>query len=362
MSLDERVSTLIKRIYCAGEDANEWDQVADLVLSSVGAHAGLTTLVDLNNCEYNSTQFLGKDDNLVARASEEYQHLYRTDPSLLWATQNPRARFCDSSFTLPTEEYLAHPFVQWNRDRLRATHWYVGYTPPEEQLSYSFSVHFPAEQGAASARSLRLFRMLFDHLDCAMRLTRRPFDAESNRPLLLLDSGGNVQQVSNGAMRILAAPDGLSVHNRRLSAATAAEQATLDTALARAASVVSGGTAAVAVKISRPSGQRQWILTIRPMLSSYGPFGRVKCEMLVQIHDGAPHIGSLHLLQSLFDLTSRELQVVRLLAAGHSVESLAAYMNISSNTARTHLRSIFAKTATSRQSELLQLCASLEGE
>lgn len=42
----------------------------------------------------------------------------------------------------------------------------------------------------------------------------------------------------------------------------------------------------------------------------HGPFGTVKCELLVQVHDGAPHIGSLHLVQSLFDLTGRELQVV----------------------------------------------------
>lgn len=359
MSLDERVSTLIKRIYCAGQDANEWDQVADQVLAYTGAHAGLTTLVDLNNCEYNSTKFLGRDDSRIARASEEYPHIYRTDPSLQWATRNPTARFCDSSRTVPADEYLTHPFMKWNRDRVGSTHWYVGYTPPEEQLSYSLSVHFPAEQGAASAHSLRLFRMLFDHLDCAMRLTRRPFNPESNRPLLLLDSGGNVQQLSNGAMRVLAAPDGLTIQNGRLCAASAAEQGTLDRALARAASAASSGTASVAVKISRPSGQRSWILTVRPMLSSYGPFGTVKCELLVQVHDGAPQIGCLQLLQSLFDLTGRELQVVRLLADGHSVESLASHMNISPNTARTHLRSIFAKTDTSRQSELLQLCAGL---
>lgn len=359
MSLDERVSTLIKRIYCAGQDADEWDHVHNEVLSFVGAHAGLTTLVDLKNREYNSTRFCGRDESSFARALDEYQHIYTTDPSLLWASRNPTARFCDSSRTVAADDYLTHPFVKWNQDRLGATHWYVGYTSPEEQLSYSLSVHFPAEQGAGDPDALRLFRMLFDHLDCAMRLTHRPFNPESNRPLMLLDSGGNLREASNGAVRLLATPDGVGIEGGRLCAAVIGEQAVLDAALARAASVTSSGTASVAVKISRPSGQRAWIVSIRPMLSSYGPFGTVKCELLVQIHDGAPHIGSLHLLQSLFDLTSRELQVVRLLADGHSVDSVAAHMNISPNTARTHLRSIFAKTSTSRQLELLQLCAGL---
>jgi DNA-binding CsgD family transcriptional regulator len=50
---------------------------------------------------------------------------------------------------------------------------------------------------------------------------------------------------------------------------------------------------------------------------------------------------------------------VRLLADGHSIESLAACMDISPNTAKTHMRAIFAKTQTSRQSELMHLCAGL---
>lgn len=359
MSLDESVSTLIKRIYCAGQDAREWELVTDEVLSCVGAHAGLTTLVDLSNREYNFMRFCGQEQGRFDRALEEYQHIYTTDPSLAWASRNPAARFCDSSRTVAADEYLTHPFVQWNRDRLGSTHWYVGYTPPEQHLSYSLSVHFPADQGAGSEDALRLFRMLFDHLDCAMRLTRRPFNPNSDRPLLLLDSGGNIRDLSRGAERVLAKCDGLSIAERRLRAASHDEQTNLDSALAAAASAASTGKASVAVKISRPSGQRSWIVTARPMLSSIGLFGKVKCEMLVQVHDGAPHIGSLHLVQSLFDLTGRELQVVRLLADGHSLESLAHCMKISLNTARAHLRAIFSKTGTSRQSELIQLCAGL---
>lgn len=358
MSLDERASALIKRIYCAREDV-EWHAITDQVLTLVGAHAGLTTLVDLNNIKFHSMEFFGRDDSRFGRALEEYKFIYESDPSLTWASQNPAARFCDSSHTIPADEYLTHPFVEWNRDRMGSTHWYVGYTPPEEQLSYSLSVHFPAEYGAASPHSIRLFQLLFEHLECAMRLSRRPFNPDSERPLLLLDSGGNVREVSSGALRVLSAPDGLAIQERRLCAAIAREQTALDAALSAVASAVTQGTTSVAVKISRPSGRRAWILTIRPMLSSFGPFGKVKCELLVQIHDGAPHIGSIELLRSLFDLTTRELQVVRLLADGHSLESLSSHMEISLNTARAHLRSIFAKTSISKQSDLLLLCAEL---
>jgi DNA-binding CsgD family transcriptional regulator len=138
----------------------------------------------------------------------------------------------------------------------------------------------------------------------------------------------------------------------------AIQQARLDRAIAVTLNTVRVGTRPQALEVYPVNGRRL-IVVLRPMLSSYGPFGQVRCELMVEVHDGLPKIGSVHLLQSLFDLTGRELQVVRLLADGHSIDSLAASMDISPNTARTHMRAIFAKTRTSRQSELMQLSAGL---
>ena len=359
MSLDEGVSNLIKRIYSARQDSAQWDQVAEALMSRVGASVGFSTVVDLSNREYDRLRFYGSHDTQFARGIDEFKDVCADDPSLVWAAQNPTARFCDSSKTVVGRDYVSDPFVQWIRAHFGSTHWYVGYTPPSDHLSYSFSVHFSAEQGAASQENLALFRMLFDHMECAIGLSRRPFKPESDRALLLLDSGGYVREMTNGATQLLALPDGLQVSRRRLTAGRVGEQTALDDAIARAASACSTGTASTAVQVSRPSGKRPYILTIRPMISVLGPFGKVHCELLVQIHSGVPQIGSLQLLQSLFGVTARELQVIRLLADGHSVESVAQCMLISINTARAHLRAIFIKTQTRRQSELLHLCAGL---
>ncbi len=190
MSLDEGVSNLIKRIYSARQDPAEWDEVAQALISRVGACAGFTTVVDLNHRKYDRYRFYGSHDTRFARGMDEFPQVYAEDPSLAWAAQNPTARFCDSSKTVMGRDYISDPFVQWIRAHFGSTHWYVGYTPPSDLLSYSFSVHFPAEQGAASQENLALFRMLFDHMECAISLSRRPFNPESQRALLLLDSGG----------------------------------------------------------------------------------------------------------------------------------------------------------------------------
>jgi DNA-binding CsgD family transcriptional regulator len=358
VTLDDDVSNLIKRTYCAGEDPAAWDEIAQEVLRLCGGCIGLTTVVDLKNREFNSYRFYGPETSAVANGIEEYAETYLEDPSLLWASANPSARFCDSSLTMPSEDYLTNDFIRWNYAHFGSTHWHVGYSKPEDDLSFSFSIHFPADQGPGDPEALRLFRMMFDHMECAVRLGRRPFNLDSHRSLILLDSSGEVRHLSAGAERMLQPGGALWVDNRRLMTVGAIQQARLDRAIAVTLNTVRVGTRPQALEVYPVNGRRL-IVVLRPMLSSYGPFGQVRCELMVEVHDGLPKIGSVHLLQSLFDLTGRELQVVRLLADGHSIDSLAASMDISPNTARTHMRAIFAKTRTSRQSELMQLSAGL---
>jgi DNA-binding CsgD family transcriptional regulator len=60
-------------------------------------------------------------------------------------------------------------------------------------------------------------------------------------------------------------------------------------------------------------------------------------------------------LQELFSLTPAEIRVVSLLVEGQSLEEIAAELGISFETVRSHLRSVFSKTATNRQGELIAL-------
>lgn len=359
MSLDERVSDLIKRIYCAGPDTQEWDRIAIDVVSIAGGQGALTSVTDLQTKELTTFRAYGPEDTKFGRGIEEYSDRYLDDPSLRWGSENPLARFCHSSQTLRDDQYLQDDYVKWNLDRFGSTHWIVGYTPATNDLSFTFSLHFPAEDGPGSVSSQRLFRMLFDHMECAVRLQRRPFNPNSARPLILVGSTGTVQHLTGPAESLINGKGALMIKDGRLETALHSEQPKLDDAICRVLSAVHTGASPAAVKIGHPRGGRPWLLTMRPLMHAYGPFGRVKTEILIEIHHSAPRIGSLDLMQSLFDLTARELQIVRMLAEGHSIESLANTIDISPNTARTHLRSIFSKTNTGRQSELLLLCATL---
>ncbi|RWL81367.1 MAG: LuxR family transcriptional regulator [Mesorhizobium sp.] len=68
---------------------------------------------------------------------------------------------------------------------------------------------------------------------------------------------------------------------------------------------------------------------------------------------------SCRLVQEVLQLTPAEASLASLLATGVTVESAAATLGICKETARNHLKSIFAKTGSHRQAELVALLGSL---
>jgi DNA-binding CsgD family transcriptional regulator len=68
-----------------------------------------------------------------------------------------------------------------------------------------------------------------------------------------------------------------------------------------------------------------------------------------------PEAPSVELIRSLFDLTPAEARIARGLAAGQTVKDLAADSGTSTNTVRTHVTSVLAKTGYSRQSDVVAL-------
>jgi DNA-binding CsgD family transcriptional regulator len=67
-------------------------------------------------------------------------------------------------------------------------------------------------------------------------------------------------------------------------------------------------------------------------------------------------------MQRVFGLTSAESRLVVQLARGEALETAADLLQVSKETARTQLKAVFAKTETSRQSELVALIGRLLSE
>jgi len=82
---------------------------------------------------------------------------------------------------------------------------------------------------------------------------------------------------------------------------------------------------------------------------SGGPFA-----LLILQDPGRQTLPQATQLQLIFRLTPAETRLVEALLDNETIESYALKMNVSRNTVRTHLASLFAKTGTRRQAELLR--------
>jgi DNA-binding CsgD family transcriptional regulator len=361
MSLDENLSRLIGRIYAARQDSAAWNRVGPDIMAALGARVALMTTVDLARESFLATRFFGPDDSQFAQGMAEYPGMAGEDPTLRWASANPVARFCASDRSVEGD-YASHPFVAWNRARFGASHWYVCYSAPEDGLSHSLSIHIPAAQRAASRETLRKFRLLFEHVENAARLHLRPAGLDQAGAAVALDRSGAIAACTAAAQATLAKADGLFRRDGRLSARNPREAERLDQLLALALDVRRNGSAASSLLVGREGGQPPWLVTLRPTFADYGGIDGSQIGAQVRWREFRPKAPDGARLRLALDLSPRETELLALLIAGHSLESAACRLGISRNTARVHLQAIFTKTRTTRQAELLQLCARLEGE
>ncbi|MBF0269567.1 MAG: helix-turn-helix transcriptional regulator [Alphaproteobacteria bacterium] len=165
--------------------------------------------------------------------------------------------------------------------------------------------------------------------------------------------------VNQQADEILASCDGLRLDGGgRLRAAKPDEDRALQNLL-RTPHHPSAGTQErerSSLTISRHSEKLPYPITISHLPIATGQTQPSPRQVAAFIRD-PNHIGTIawEAVAGIFDLTPTEAKLVRHLVEGHSPEDAAKLMGINVSTARWHLKQIFEKTATNRQTELVRL-------
>lgn len=109
----------------------------------------------------------------------------------------------------------------------------------------------------------------------------------------------------------------------------------------------------------RREGSRPVLITVLPIDgAASGPF--FGARVLLTFSDlAAQPAPPASLLTQVFGLTQAEARLAALIATGVSPEGAAERLGIAAETARNHLKAVFAKTDTHRQSELVALLSRL---
>lgn len=174
---------------------------------------------------------------------------------------------------------------------------------------------------------------------------------------IILDHDGKVMRANAVAERLLAASDGLSLAGGRLRLATGDAHRTLEKSL----KLLKGQPDPAAsppqrFRVERPSGQRDLAVVAKAVTTPAFMRGGKGAALALFISDpGQDAAPDPEAIRDLFQLTRMEAILAAALAGGGSLVEVADRLGIAHNTARTHLRSIFAKTGARRQSQLVHL-------
>jgi DNA-binding CsgD family transcriptional regulator len=228
---------------------------------------------------------------------------------------------------------------------------------------------------APGADRLKLARAITPHLNNALRIRAKLVHLEglardlyaaldqADIGIVLLDEQGCCAFVNHAGKQLLDQRDGLLFSKDRLVANLPQERLVLEELVRRAVgrapreTDLGGGT----LRITRQRG-RSLHMRIAPFPSEHSSSGSQFAAIALIGDPVRAQRLPFETIRSIYGLTPAEARLVLLLLEGKSVSEAANENGVTKSTVRSQVKSIFLKTGTRRQGELIALLASVPGE
>ncbi len=178
-----------------------------------------------------------------------------------------------------------------------------------------------------------------------------------HRGLIVADDGCQVLFSNRTAHKILEEGDGLQLTPDGLRAARPRDSADLRGLIRHAASPEAPAGSVSVLSLWRPSLKRMLLLRITPIQTPSSPLlAQLVAHAAIFLHDPAvPAALDEAALARLHGLTHAECRLITVVLNGSTLAQAGKALGVSLNTARTHLKHVFMKTDTNRQTQLVSL-------
>jgi DNA-binding CsgD family transcriptional regulator len=175
--------------------------------------------------------------------------------------------------------------------------------------------------------------------------------------VIFLDRRCRVIEMNSSARRIVEAGDGLRLERGVLVAHDTRAEVQLQQMIFGAAAVDSGRFLqhGGSLSLPRPGGRRALAAMVAPTgVTGIFPASRLaSVVVLIEAPDIRP-AAPIEAFASAHRLSRAELGLAARLVGGMSLRQAAKALGVSDNTARTHLKHVFAKTGVRRQADLVR--------
>jgi DNA-binding CsgD family transcriptional regulator len=223
---------------------------------------------------------------------------------------------------------------------------------------------WPGSAGPADQESRRILEALAPSLAASLSLAVHLDGSKTDTllgtvemlagPAILLGPDRGVIGISAAADPLLSGATHLTTRAGRLTAVVGQCEAALAAAFRQ--TVGPGSTTGVPVKlvIFSPHDRTQIVVELH-RLPDRDHQDSTNARVLLTIRAQRPHLptSTVDALRKAFDMTAAEAAVAELLGLGHNIAAITQCRGVSAETIRSQLKSIFQKTGTCRQAELV---------
>ena len=359
---------LVGRIYDAAANPELWRLFLEEFADAIRGGSTQILFYDIAHSQGNLTATVRLDPWFKGRYDEYYGGLdcWGTHGRHLMTSGNvvTGQMLCPDSILDASEFY--HDFLR----PIDAFHQFCGFIDKSETAVSLISTLRPQRAGPFGDDAVQLLRLLMPHLQRAIQLHQKiaglqakatsAADGLDYLPIgfLAVDSKGKVLVMNRRAEEILRLNDGLTLCAGGLAARRRDETTRLRAHIQRA--MLTGSKRGLdpggAMVVSRPSLRRPFQILVTPLPRAGSLLWPEQCAAGIFVADPEHHAApSEEVLRQFFHLTPAEARLAGALMQGRSLDDAADDFDLSRNTVRSQLRSIFDKTATKRQGDLIRL-------
>ena len=363
------LSDLLGTLYDAAANPDLWDVFLRGFVQLAHANSAALLVHDFKDSQHNVTRQFGLNPDDVRIYYNESNGIED-----IW-TANARplshAGWTAVSESLaPSRVLVRSPFYNECLKKLHVFHGMFGVIEQKGPVLANISVYRAKNGTAFDASESELLNFFMPHLRRAFQLHFRLADLQvrsaslqaavdmSPTGMIFFDSAGKILYMNRSASSVVAQKDGLLSTPHGLKAEQAQESDTLELLIRQATttSIGNGLYSGGAILVSRRSLPPLHLLVV-PLRDLQLGLSTSAAAVVFVVDPSRRLRPAAEVLSGLFQLTPAESRVALLLGDGKSLSEIAQILGVSRNTLKTQVASMYSKTRTSRQSQLVRLLA-----
>ena len=369
--------SIIQALYAAAAGLLPWAAPLEALHRAIGMYVLQLVVVDKTTGLLVASEqpVDGMNQQAVDGLFEHIREYHRVDPHMSYVATLPIGKVMHTADTFPRDEYDDHPFYREFWSAFNARSLLAAKVAEDERYIAMLGMVRSYAEPPYCETDIRTLEIYVGHLAAAFRITQRlrklhgaaaagaALMEASDRPMVLLDAKAQIVKANGAARDFLRSGQALYEQGGRLCCRDMAIERRLGEMLTErrgedSAVRAKAGNKRFALQIANDALPAilcsVWRLQAESTVGIFGVRPIALLTVALQRLDRSEPLDPIF-LASLFDLTPAEVRVAIAVVQGHDLKDVAKAHRTSIETVRSQLKSIYVKTDTHRQAQLVEL-------